>query len=497
MSILKLHLKVFRFEVKKDYNPAYVSYFLEYQEEQRLLDILKQLQGVGFSEPIGLKINQIAVFENAQLSDLVAFFGKEWVLEPLSKRYALKDLIIDEKAVLKSYEPFFNQMTFLSAGEKEELEKYLRINFINPQENPKYLGDGFFLYIKWLLKRYPSQQNKLLEVIANPEDGVMNFLSIAPYLYPKDDNIDHEIYELQEILTNSKINPWQDFSKNLLSLYQFNPKPNITQHAPKTCALFNAYAKHLDTSALLKSSKLYLEKMGQKVIELPFCYDGSYYGKIVNTRQFLLACAYNLALAKASNVALVFCEEDAYLNILHAKEILDNNDELIKSINEELKKYELIYKKDTEVVYLNEWIDEFLAWELKASFKEFSSAVFSRLPYQGKLLNKIHLKTHAFLESNQNYAPLLDINKTSALTQCANLRYIGIDLGADFLITHSLELFNTFETLGLKASKAYKRDYDNTPSLFLAQVALIAMGEKNQEILGLNSHYNKIAFLQA
>ncbi|WP_104748776.1 DUF5644 domain-containing protein [Helicobacter cetorum] len=497
MSILKLHLKVFRFEAKKDYNPAYVSYFLEYQENQRLLDILKQLDGVSFSEPIGLKINQIAVFKDVLVSDLVSFFGKEWVLEPLSKRYALKDLIIDEQAVLNSYEPFFKKMSFLSVGEKKELEKYIRINFINPQNNPKYLGDGFFLYIKWLLKRYPSQQNKLLEVIANYEDGVMNFLSVAPYVYPQDDNIDHEIYELQEILTNSKISPWQDFSKNLLSLYQFNPKPSITQGSPKTCALFNAYSKQLDAKALLKSSQLYLEKMGQKVIELPFCYDGGYYGKIVNTRQFLLACAYNLALVKANNVSLIFCEEDAYLNILHAKEVLDNNAELINSINETLKTYGLTYESSTQAFYLNEWINEFLAWDLKASFKEFSSVVFSRLKHKNNFFNKIHLKTHAFLESNQNYAPLFSTNYTSALSQCAHLRYVGIDLGADFLITHSLELFNAFETLSIKASKEYKRDHDNTPSLFLPQVALMAMGEKNQDTLGLSSHQHKVAFLQA
>lgn len=46
MSVLKLHVKVFRFETNKDYNPAYESYFLEYQEDQYLLDLLKQLKGV-------------------------------------------------------------------------------------------------------------------------------------------------------------------------------------------------------------------------------------------------------------------------------------------------------------------------------------------------------------------------------------------------------------------------------------------------------------------
>lgn len=109
MSVLKLHVKVFRFETNKDYNPAYESYFLEYQEDQYLLDLLKQLKGVSYSENIALKINQIAVFEDAKVSDLVAFFSKEWVLDPLSKRYALKDLMIDEKEVLKIMKTFSNK----------------------------------------------------------------------------------------------------------------------------------------------------------------------------------------------------------------------------------------------------------------------------------------------------------------------------------------------------------------------------------------------------
>lgn len=96
--------------------------------------------------------------------------------------------------------------------------------------------------------------------------------------------------------------------------------------------------------------------------------------------------------------------------------------------------------------------------------------------------NKIHLKAPHFLESFQNYAPLLEVNEVSGLLQCAHLRYLGIDLGADFLIVHSLGLFHAFENLSLKASKVYKRDNDNTPTLFLPQIALMAMGEKTRKL---------------
>ncbi|WP_441712182.1 HdrB C-terminal domain-containing protein [Helicobacter pylori] len=60
---------------------------------------------------------------------------------------------------------------------------------------------------------------------------------------------------------------------------------------------------------------------------------------------------------------------------------------------------------------------------------------------------------------------------------------------------HSLGLFYAFENLSLKASKIYKRDNDNTPTLFLSQIALMAMGEKNTQALGLDVHYHKFTFI--
>lgn len=183
------------------------------------------------------------------------------------------------------------------------------------------------------------------------------------------------------------------------------------------------------------------------------------------------------------------------MNILHAKEVLDNNPEIIDSVNEKLKKYQLVYEKGVEIVYLNEWVNEFLAWELKSPFDAFLGAEFSRIKQSDHFFNKIRLKAPHFLESFQNYAPLLEVNEASGLLQCAHLRYLGIDLGADFLIAHSLGLFYAFENLSLKASKIYKRDNDNTPTLFLPQIALMAMGEKNTQALGLDVHYHKFTFI--
>ncbi|OOP76763.1 hypothetical protein B0X28_07335, partial [Helicobacter pylori] len=120
---------------------------------------------------------------------------------------------------------------------------------------------------------------------------------------------------------------------------------------------------------------------------------------------------------------------------------------------------------------------------------------FSRIKRSDHFFNKIRLKAPHFLESFQNYAPLLEVNEVSGLLQCAHLRYLGIDLGADFLIVHSLGLFHAFENLSLKASKVYKRDNDNTPTLLLPQIALMAMGEKDKQALGLDTHYHKVTFI--
>ncbi|WP_104711927.1 DUF5644 domain-containing protein [Helicobacter felis] len=499
MSILKLHLKVFRFDATKDYNPAYQSCIVEYAPNWHLSDVLSHipLRDFGYDKTyLGLRLNEVAVFEDLAVLDLVTRFSKEWVLEPLSTRYARHDLLMDEEAILEGYQRFFHSAPFLTHEERCALSKYTNINFIQLSYPEGYFGDGFFLYIKWLMGRYPHRAKDLLQSIADPKYGVMGFVSPHPYLYPTSARIDTEIYDLQKMLIQSSNcpvanNAWARLGKNFESKYQFK-----TPHLAKDQGdflLFNAYDKAFNSAPLLKSVKSLLERLGVRVIETECCFDGGYWGRLGDLEKFLSANAYNMALAQKMGVPLLLCDQDSYANALYAQELLQDQ-ELREKINTTLSPYGLEYQ-DASLTYLNTHLKN-LGLELQKVFEGFSSVLFA--PEEESytpLFDSLKLACKTPLFAKQTCAHLLDINTPLALKRFGAMRYDAIDLGADFLLTTSISQFHMLDSLAKQASKACQRDHDSTSTLFLSQLLLLGMGEKDTRMLGLDAHQHPFIFL--
>lgn len=510
MSIYELSLNIFKFDAQKNYNAFYEKHTFEYKQNSTLLDILKAIPHLEFEEKIALKINSIAIFENLKIIDLVEEFGKDWVLEPISKLYALRDLTIDKKMALSFYDRFIQAASFLTQSEKDELAKFININFISPQKNPEYFGDGFFLYVKWLFMRHPNKIKLLLKSIAVPKNGVMNFVSVKDFLFPKNDTIDQEIFGIQQMLTQTSKCPfsggnWKKFAQNIEGKYNLPYQPKLMPSIPSTekvYTIFNGYDKKFNAKLLLLSTRALFEKWGKDLIQLDFCYDGGYWGRFCDTEKFLLSNAYNIALADKNNAILVLADEDSYANVAHAKKLLDSDSKLLESINVKLKKYGLTYRNEVEIIWLNALIATNLDWGVSQSFDGFSSLIFGgsftssldKICYK-EFLKKISLKKHNISIQNECYAHLLNVNKTSCLNQTGIILYEGIDLGADFLISTSLAQFEMLDSYSKQASKYCKRDYISMPVLLLPQVSLLAMGEKNPKKLGLHLHKNKINFI--
>ncbi|WP_104759795.1 DUF5644 domain-containing protein [Helicobacter bizzozeronii] len=511
MSILKLQIRVFRFDAKNQYNPSYPLCIVEYLPEWRLKDVLEHIPFPDFgydATHLGLKINQIAIFENLLVSELVQRFSAEWVLEPLAAEYALKDLLMDESAILGQYQSFLQSAPFLSASEQSELAKYININFITPKKQAGYYGDGFFLYVRWLMTRYPTRAKDFLQSIAHDKYGVMHFVSLKNYLYPPSDRLDEAIYDLQKMLTHGSAcpianNTWAHVGKNLALKYAFPPK----QTPPSTQAaflIFNGYDKLFNSAPLLQSTRALLSRLKVEFVELTCCFDGGYWGRFGDLEKFLSAQAYNLALAHKSGATLLFCDEDSYANALYAKKILDESPEWQEKIQKILAPHDLQYHPEAQIAYLNHLLStDFLNLEGFANrsiFNGFSTALFggyhlAQSTNYNALFDRLSLKCHTPLFATQSYAHLLEIDMPLALKQSANIRYEAIDLGVDFLLTTSLSQFYMLDTLAQKASKLYQRDHDSTSLLFLPQLALLALGETNKQTLGLDTHANPFNFI--
>lgn len=206
----KIYASVFSFDNRFDFQAGSISCDIDYAEDTRVLEFLGKIPKHSFSckefaydsEFVAIRINGIAVVENVLIIDLVKRFGQIWQIEPLSIKYCKKDLLLDYDYMFNYYSSFFKSAPFIGPKEQEELKKYLIINCIASRDE-EYFGDGFLLYIKWLIPRHPTQRRHLLKTISSKRGGIMSYSSTACLMYPPNNAIDSEIEYLQSVLVSA------------------------------------------------------------------------------------------------------------------------------------------------------------------------------------------------------------------------------------------------------------------------------------------------------
>ncbi len=106
----QVNFKVFRFNADEDYLPYYEDYNMEVTSEEVVLDILNRIKWDhdgsfsyrrscrhGICGACAIKVNGRSTLAcKESMNDMVDLFGSELVIEPLSKKRAIKDMIIDK-----------------------------------------------------------------------------------------------------------------------------------------------------------------------------------------------------------------------------------------------------------------------------------------------------------------------------------------------------------------------------------------------------------------
>ncbi|HIP02693.1 MAG TPA: succinate dehydrogenase iron-sulfur subunit [Campylobacterales bacterium] len=106
----KVNFKVFRFNADEDYLPYYENYDMEVTSEEVVLDILNRIKWDhdgsfsyrrscrhGICGACAIKVNGRSTLAcKESMNDMIALFGKELVIEPLSIKRAVKDMVIDK-----------------------------------------------------------------------------------------------------------------------------------------------------------------------------------------------------------------------------------------------------------------------------------------------------------------------------------------------------------------------------------------------------------------
>ena len=110
MTTQKVNFKVFRFNADKDYLPYYENYDMEVTSEEVVLDILNRIKWDhdgsfsyrrscrhGICGACAIKVNGRSTLAcKESMNTMIEYFGNELVIEPLSTKRAIKDMIIDK-----------------------------------------------------------------------------------------------------------------------------------------------------------------------------------------------------------------------------------------------------------------------------------------------------------------------------------------------------------------------------------------------------------------
>ncbi len=230
MAMIKFNIRVFRFCAIKDYNEYYAKLTIKIDEHLSLKELMQniasQLDDFAYDKnSFGFRINGLVVFSNITLADIKAQFGLHLELTPISIKYAKKDLLIDKEAIFARYKMRLDKFKFLSEESKMEFKKYILINLISPLDSDDFVGDGYCLYIKWMMIHYKDYAKDLLADISKYEDGVMNSVNVKNMIYPPDNSIDKEIEGLQRMLLAGircpiRRNHWVGVAKKVESYFK-------------------------------------------------------------------------------------------------------------------------------------------------------------------------------------------------------------------------------------------------------------------------------------
>lgn len=549
-----LHLEIFCFDPRADYEFYFKKHKISYTHakpsgeqistSQTLGEILESISStldICVDTSVGLKINGIALLgdnisdelsykaskepkeilsketsSKETLDALLERFGNEWRIEPLSTLYVKKNLTLDLQAMHSKYEEFFDKHHFITQDERKSLSKYLPLNLISTRDDD-YLGDGFFLFVKWLAQKHSEHLDDLLESISDTKNGVLSYSSIQNLLYKPNPQIDRDI----EWLINALLAQRKEISQALVknSKKDFDDTSNLaksnastnTMDSTKgtTYILFDGYesSSGKESSELITSCQKLCEKLEIPLASksaqanISFAYNGGHFTRITDFDFFIKCTLENILQANARGYTLLFgdyasfCEARLALQMLavksknEIKDFMANTKEKIHSMKEPIayigdllkeRLHTFAHSDESSALSVVSFISNTTS-ALESTLNETSyieriQGVFDALNQGSK---KIVLKS--FIA--QDFSHLAHLNEQCYLEESAKIRFAGIDESADLLLVDSVEQFRAFDTQAKSSAKAYGRDMDSTKAVFLPSLILLVL----EEILGAES----------
>jgi len=221
-------------------------------------------------------------------------------------------------------------------------------------------------------------------------------------------------------------------------------------------------------------------------------------GKSLNEEAFLYNNAYNLAVAKQENAAIICVEDSSYTSLNISKLILLENEDIKAVIKNKLQKDGLELALDVSVVHVNDILKDVVGFKklktmIKRPFSKFSTAIFNgnkthNLSKNDAILSLLELNIVNFESQNDSDGyEILSTSPTIAKRLAGKIMLDMFDNAADFVVTNDARSFYMFDNLQKSLETTMGRDIEL--SVFsTAQIVLLALGYDDMSKMGLNTH---------
>ncbi|MDO5045333.1 HdrB C-terminal domain-containing protein [Campylobacter sp.] len=181
-----LEVKIFRFNAKNDVLRYYKPYFFDNCHFAGVTELLCEIKkNDPYFEYEGcefVKINGVVTALAARMDRVLARFGANLIIEPLSTKRATKDLLINDNDFWAKFEPFSK---FASKEDKvyyESLKPYFYAGFMSEFE-PNFIGSSAIIFAKFLCEKYPDKKDEILALVDNSKFGVWIACGLENFIF--------------------------------------------------------------------------------------------------------------------------------------------------------------------------------------------------------------------------------------------------------------------------------------------------------------------------
>jgi len=205
----KLRLSVFRFDAKSDYLPFYKKHIIKIGGDKTLDDLLAIIKDEDrlFDYPqdknAAIQISGINLFTNVKIDDIVKNFGTELILMPMSEKRALKDLIVNDDDF---YEKFDLLDPFIDSVDKKRFKELIVYHYASDtyKYEDNFQGDALFLFAYEMIKKHPSQEKKILNILDDESNGIWLHTNICGKVFPVGYEIEDKINSLKNDILRAR-----------------------------------------------------------------------------------------------------------------------------------------------------------------------------------------------------------------------------------------------------------------------------------------------------